>query len=150
MTRQTDLDESAARQATDLLLGQRAVYEEVLLELQGAETQPAVEPDRLREMAATAGRALQPLMRQTAALSALAARLRRPGCAGPRVDAARTLLAEVGTHAAETGARFDHLISVLRADQSRTLAEINDLERATPAAYHLPAAGPAILVDLTG
>jgi hypothetical protein len=146
-----DLEESKAHEATGLLIAQRAAYGELLEELRVEESaEHAARPERLQRLATTAERLLQPLAAQTAALSALARRLRRPGCTGPRADLTRGLLAEVGVLAADAGARFDRLIVTLRADQRRTLAEANTLERDTPPAYQSLATGSALLVDRTG
>jgi hypothetical protein len=146
-----DLEESVAREATGLLIRQGAAYAELLGKLQVEESaEPSVEPDRIQHLATITGRLLHPLAEQTAALSALASRLRRPGCAGPRTDATRSLFVGVAAQVAEAGARFDRLIVTLRADQRRTLAEVNTLERDTPPAYQSPATGSALLVDRTG
>jgi hypothetical protein len=129
----------------------RAAYAELLEGLQAEESPRApIEPDQLEQLAASTGRLLQPLAEQSAALSALAGRLRRPACVGPRADATRSLLAEVGAQAAAAGARIDRLIATLHADQRRTLEEVNALERGTPAAYQAPATGSPLLVDRIG
>jgi hypothetical protein len=149
MTRRGDLDESAAREAVALLDAHHAAYSALLLELNECPLVPA-DPDRLRELTIATGRILHPLRSRTEALAALAGRLRRPGCVGPRADAARNRFNEVGAQVAEAGACLDRAIGALRADQGRTLEEVAELSRTTPIPYQTATFGSALLVDRTG
>lgn len=150
VSRDRDLDVSSARQATELLQSQRAAYEALLRELETADREIAVEPAGPRAIATNAERILRSLERQAPELSALAARLRRPGCAGPRAEAVRTLFAEVGGQAANARGRLDRLVGSLQVDQTRTLAEMRHLELGAAAAYPQRSGCVSILVDRTG
>jgi hypothetical protein len=149
MTRRVDLDESASRDAATLLAGQRAAYSALLLELE-AHAPVQTNLDELRELTIATSRILHPLAGQREALTALAGRLRRPGCSGPRADATRVLFDEVGKQASSAGARLEQLIGALREDQGKTLADIKDLGRGTPSPYQGHSVGTAALVDRTG
>lgn len=146
----SDLDDALARETTGLLLGQQAAYMNLLESLEQEPAAVAVDTERLRLLAASAGRILAPLRNQSTALAGLSRRLDRPDCAGPRAEAARQLLAEVGARASAAKIRLDNLIGALRADQNRTLERVNALDRDTPSAYQEPSPGRPMFVDRTG
>lgn len=151
MSGAADLEESFARRATGYLAAQREVYAQVIDTLgEEREAQAASESGRLQSLVIAAGALLRPLADQAPDLSALVSRLRKTTCAGPRVESARGLLREVGMLAAEAHRSVELLLDDLRAEQARTLEEINELDRATPTAYLTGAASPALLLDRTG
>lgn len=151
MSARTDLDQSVNAEATDLLLAQRAAYSTLLDALGDARVDPgSADLDGLRELVAISGRLLTPLSTQSTALSSISRRLRQPDCEGPRANAARRLLSDVGSQASEARSRLDELVATLRKGQQRILEEIKALEQDTPTAYHHPPTGPALLVDRTG
>ena len=56
----------------------------------------------------------------------------------------------MGHLAAEAHRGVEQLLADLRAEQARTLEELNQLDQATPAAYLTGAASPTVLLDRTG
>ena len=146
-----DLEESFARRAAGFLAAQKEAYDRLIETLErNGEAPAAGEPDRLQSLVTVTGVLLRPLAGQTAHLSALASRLRRADCAGPRADAARTLLRDVGRRAAEAHGKMEQLLGEVRNQQSRIRDEINQLDRATPAAYQAGGHAPALMLDRSG
>lgn len=150
MIRPIDLDDASARRSTALLAEQRAIYSALLELLKLDDSVLSIDPERVRATALAAGRLLQSLASGSPAVAALATRLRKPDCRGPKADEVRARWTDAGAMATEAGACYDRLIESLRADQSRTLGELRELGHGTAAGYGGSADFCALLVDRSG
>jgi ABC-type transporter Mla subunit MlaD len=145
-------DPDFARRTTAFLAAQRDIYRRLLDALDSASPSDApADAERLATLIAAVSDHLRPLADQTPTLAAL---MRRLGTAsrdpGPGLEAVGRLAEEVGALAAEARRRLESVVGDLRAEQTRTMAEIQELDRAMPAGYLPGGPFPALLYDRTG
>lgn len=139
-----DVDERFTRRATAFLSGQQAIYARLLEAMEQPEHAEA--PQLL---AAATAPLLRSLADQAVDLPGVVGPLRSGLSEGPRAETCRALMADVAAAAAEAYRRLETVLERLRAEQARARDEINELDRATPAAY-LGGSIPALVLDRTG